>query len=185
MASMDFSLSSLSYIQKIMFFFILPSRAKHSPTENSDSPEHKIHKRHSLVIIHLCCPWNWLVHRKHSFNEQIYPCSATNVIPWPPFCPSRPKLSILKKNLHLFYREVCFHKPMSGETELFTELLHGLCSVTSCLWSLFILWFLWENITTLIAAFHVKFRSCNKITSFSLSILMCYLSFDSSAHLTK
>ena len=53
---------------------------------------------------------------------------------------------------------------------------HGLCS-------LFILWFLWENMITLIAAFHIKFRLCNKITSFSLSILMYYLSFDSSAHL--
>ena len=36
---------------------------------------------------------------------------------------------------------------------------------------------------TLIAAFHIKFRLCNKIISFSLSILMYYLSFDSSTYL--
>lgn len=127
-----FSLISWFYIQKQCSYFALKGKIVHQQ-------QNQIHRRIRSMkgqpwITHLCWPWNCLVHRRHSFNEQVCLCSATNIILWPTCCLSSATLSFLfiKKNLHLFHRKIYFYR-QNSKSKLFTEWLRGACGVTMCL----------------------------------------------------
>ena len=133
MASMDFSLSSLFYIQKTMFFLSCLQE------QNIHQQKSQIHQnirsiKDTVLYLFTCVALEigWYTGSTHSMNKYtlVLPLTLFRDLPFVLLgliCP----FYLWKKKIYIcFTGRFIFIDKWSGKTKLFTEWLHGVCSVT-------------------------------------------------------
>lgn len=115
MASMDFSLSSLFYIQKTMFFLSCLQE------QNIHQQKSQIHQnirsiKGTALYLFTCVALEigWYTGSTHSMNKYtlVLPLTLFRDLPFVLLGLICPFYLWKKKNLHLFYREIYFHRQM-------------------------------------------------------------------------